>query len=448
MISFFFDEAFSDEWISAQITDDENELVILRQVIPWNSIIKSLSSFYNSNKGRVGKSLRISVALLILMRFRHLSDRKVVSSVKENRYMQYFCNVSDEKLANFVHYSTICRFRKRLGQKGISVIENKVFEHLKQAGVIQDDTLLMDSTVLSNNIIYPTDVLLIYKAFLKMASFAKKHSLLLWWDHAHIKKREARRSLRFWRGFGLDKKGKRAVYLAEFHLLFVDALSTFRTHIAVLEFSSSEKQEAISLVEILSLLEIQTQKKLAGARHIENRIVSLDEIEARPIKKGKSHPSCEFGTTVQMTFNRQGFMITTENFIGNPSDKKLYENTLELFLNRMETCPNTLVTDLGFRSEDNFNNTPEEVSNLFLGKSDDVSCEQKEYCLKSRSATEGFIAVAKNLHGFGKSLYRLFVGDKIWTLLCQTAYNLKKILQLLREEKIDDGSKMRLGLLT
>ena len=106
------------------------------------------------------------------------------------------------------------------------------------------------------------------------------------------------------------------------------------------------------------MLETQTRQKLAGKRHIENRIVSLDEIDARPIKKGKAHPACEFGTTVQMTFNRQGFMITTENFIGNPSDKTLYGNTLQLFNQRMEVYPDTVVTDLGFRSQNNFKNTP------------------------------------------------------------------------------------------
>lgn len=148
-----------------------------------------------------------------------------------------------------------------------------------------------------------------------------------------------------------------------------------------------------------------------------------------------------------MTFNRQGFMITTENVIGNPSDKTLYRNTVELFLKRMEVYPNTVVTDLGFRSQDNFKNTPKDISNVFLGRSGDVAEEQKDFCRKARSATEGFIAVAKNLRGFGKSLYRRLVGDRIWTLLCQAAYNLKKFLQLYREEKLKENNEIRLGLL-
>ena len=37
--------------------------------------------------------------------------------------------------------------------------------------------------------------------------------------------------------------------------------------------------------------------------------------------------------------------------------------------------------------------------------------------------------------------------DRIWTLLCQTVYNLKKLLQLYQNEDIEEHSLMKLGLL-
>ena len=83
---------------------------------------------------------------------------------------------------------------------------------------------------------------------------------------------------------------------------------------------------------------------------------------------------------------------------------------------------------------------------MFLGRSDDVDEDQRDFCCKARSATEGFIAVAKNLRGFGRSLYRRLHGDKIWTLLCQTAYNLKKFLQLYRDKELENNSLATLGL--
>ncbi len=220
MIESSFEEAFSKEWVETQITDSTNELVILRQVIPWQAIITQLTQFYSNDSGRLGKSLRVMVALLILSRLRSLSDGKVIEQVKENRYMQYFCNVPDAELANFVNPSTLPLFRQRLGEKGIAIIETEVFELLRRSGIIKGDTLMMDSTALSSNIVHPNDVMLLYKAFGKMEIFASHHELSLWWDHPHIKKR--------WRAFGRAKKGERVAYLTEFYVLFVPALETFR----------------------------------------------------------------------------------------------------------------------------------------------------------------------------------------------------------------------------
>jgi len=54
--------------------------------------------------------------------------------------------------------STLCRFRKRVGQEGISLMEDEVFTTLQRADVIEADMMLMDATVLDSPIIYPTDV--------------------------------------------------------------------------------------------------------------------------------------------------------------------------------------------------------------------------------------------------------------------------------------------------
>jgi hypothetical protein len=110
--------------------------------------------------------------------------------------------------------------------------------------------------------------------------------------------------------------------------------------------------------------------------------------------------------------------------------------------------PDTAITDLGYRSRENLKHTPKAVKHGFMGRSDDVSPDRQDCCRHARSATEGFIAVAKNLRGFGCSLYRGLKGDRIWTLLCQAAYNLKKFLQLYKEEAIAEKSLVTLGFLT
>ncbi len=239
--------------------------------------------------------------------------------------------------------------------------------------------------------------------------------------------------------------------MSVFNEIFIPALKIFQKKVDALKNSDKREkkiaEKAKALLNLLKILEKQTLQKLDGKQHIKNRIVSLDDIDARPIKKGKSHPDCEFGTTEEIAFNRQGFMIVVETFIGKPNDAKLYPGTLEKYIERMKGCPETIVTDGGYRSQENINeNTPSEASNVFMGRSDDVADEKSDFCRKARAATEGFIAVAKNLRGFGKSLYHRLEGHRIWTLLCQIAWNLKKFLQLYLADEIGEESLIKLSL--
>ncbi len=66
MIKCTFEEAHGQEWIKQNIPNPRHELLILRQVIPWPRIIEQLAQFYDAEKGCIGKSLRIMIALLLV----------------------------------------------------------------------------------------------------------------------------------------------------------------------------------------------------------------------------------------------------------------------------------------------------------------------------------------------------------------------------------------------
>jgi hypothetical protein len=269
-----------------------------------------------------------------------------------------------------------------------------------------------------------------------MAILATKAHIPIWWDEDDIKK--------LWRAYHLDGTQPLA-YLCAFYLVFEPALETFAAHFDPMS-QGLLKAKWRACLEALLTLDEQTQLKLEGQRQIANRLVSLDDLDARPIQKGKRHPKTEVGTYLQLAFNRQGFMITAENFIGKRDDKTLYAYTLKRFCQRMAASPHGAVTDLGYRSDKNLKLSQDKLEVVFMGKSSDVDEEHREVYLKARSATEGFIAVAKNLRGFGRSLYRGLQGAKVWTLLNQCAYNLHKFLQLYRNEALTEETLMKLRL--
>lgn len=127
MIKNAFKEAFSPEWLETNITNPIHELVIIREIIPWEKIISRLCRFYDKSHGAFGKSLRMMTAILIIMKYYRLSDREVVKQIKENRYIQYFCNVPNMGLQTFLHHSSLTVLRNRLGEQGVAIIEKEVF---------------------------------------------------------------------------------------------------------------------------------------------------------------------------------------------------------------------------------------------------------------------------------------------------------------------------------
>jgi len=427
MIETRYQEAHSAEWKKLHILNKIHPLVIFRSIIPWQLIITLLAPFY-SETGKKGKNIRMMVAILLLQKLEGLSNRVVIKSIQENRYHQYFCNIPDEELFQFVDDSTLTLFIKRFGIQGIGLIEYAIFEALDQLGIIRCDQALIDSTVEENDIVFPTDSHLIFKAFLKMESFAKAHQIPQWWDHDAVKQ--------LWRSLNLDKDPNHWLYLLQFYHLFKNALKVFKKQVQALNLAKKKEKKARHLIALLEILFEQTQQKLAGEKQIKNRLISLDEPDARAIKKGKRFT--EFGTSVQMSFNRDGFMITTDVCIGQANDKGAYLSILKSFIQRMANTPDAVITDLMYRSKNNIKNTPKKIKHIFLGRSDDVAEEVQKECHSARAATEGFIAVAKNLRHFGKSLYQGIEGDQIWTTLCQAAYNLKKVFQLYQEERFSD----------
>lgn len=127
MIKNSFKEVFSPEWLETNITNPIHELVIIREIIPWEKIVSRLCRFYDKSHGAFGKSLRMMTAILIIMKYYRLSDREVVKQIKENRYIQYFCNVPNMGLQTFLHHSSLTVLRNRLGDQGVAIIEKEVF---------------------------------------------------------------------------------------------------------------------------------------------------------------------------------------------------------------------------------------------------------------------------------------------------------------------------------
>lgn len=96
----------------------------------------------------------------------------------------------------------------------------------------------------------------------------------------------------------------------------------------------------------------QTQQVLGGNPHVKDRLVSLFDPDARPIKKGrvKVPLGTEFGYKVVEADDERGFVTDYEVTTGNPEDSTLLVPAVKRHIDRVGKPPRRIAVDRGMAS--------------------------------------------------------------------------------------------------
>lgn len=86
---------------------------------------------------------------------------------------------------------------------------------------------------------------------------------------------------------------------------------------------------------------------------IPDRIVSIFDPEARPIKKGKLGKKVEFGYNLQIEESENGFIMGYDTYIGNPSDEVLLLHAVERHIKLFGKVPRSIAADRGYGTKAN-----------------------------------------------------------------------------------------------
>jgi IS5 family transposase len=92
----------------------------------------------------------------------------------------------------------------------------------------------------------------------------------------------------------------------------------------------------------------QTGQRLAGNRVIPDRLVSLGDPDARPIRKGKPGRPTEFGSTLLVAEDERGFIADHQLQRGNPPDAPQLLPAVERVITVTGRPSGTVVGDRGF----------------------------------------------------------------------------------------------------
>src|SRR5208283_4931150 len=154
----------TDPFLSNMLSPD-HELVKLKKILDWKGFNKIYFECYPSRLGRKTKATDLTIGLLLLKHYYNQSWERLVKGVHENIAIMYFCSVSFLQVIELqktgkwlINPSTMVRIMKRLGAERIRRMERLFQTQLRKAGVINGETLIIDTTSLEKNIAYPTEV--------------------------------------------------------------------------------------------------------------------------------------------------------------------------------------------------------------------------------------------------------------------------------------------------
>lgn len=179
----------------------------------------------------------------------------------------------------------------------------------------------------------------------------------------------------------------------------------------------------------------QTREVLGGNVHVKDRLISLFDAEARPIKKGNLRRPTEFGYKVSVTDEEGGFITDDDVTRGNPADVTLLVPAIERHAERVGTVPKEVATDRGMARPSNGTALKElGVEHCSLPKTGpktdaEQAIERSAWfrrLQRFRAGGEGRISLLKRKYGWRRSRLRGVTGVETWVGWGVITHNLTK----------------------
>lgn len=418
--------SFDKGWFLAPQLDKEHKLIKITEAINWDRLTKALSKFYCPGEGRPTKPARAKIGLLILKHLSNLSDRDTVDMLKRDLYAQYLCNISAHQARQFIHPSTLTIFRKQIGKEGVEAIEKELTKMLKAKGYLRGKKLIVDTTVVSSPIQYPTDIDLLEKSRRKIVELLDQAKVLGSKSYRTYK-RVARKTFLQYQKLRRTSKSirrktqKKLIQFAQRNLRQLkEAIEDIARKPA--QAISPEKARFLNKAKgVASTIEtiLKQQKSLYQGKEVKERIVSVWATHIRSMVRGKYPVDVEFGPKVLFVV-KNGFLFMQKLVFENVHDSLLFPDSISDYKERFEHTPTQVAADRGFHSPQNNNLCLEEgIKKVAIQKKGKRTSGQKDPPFKDRlkrerCALEAKVSLAKRRFGWDRIAYRIPDGEEIW----------------------------------
>jgi IS5 family transposase len=451
--------SFLDQLLPSELLEFPEHLAKLDAWLDDERFFTPFQDKYHQSWGRPSLAAETYLRMTALQQQYGLSDRGICDQVGDRISWRRFCRIPLHK--RVPHPSTLSKIRQRLDTNGsdhmAELNEHLICKAAEEKIIKSRNKVRVDTTVVEANIHHPTDSGLIADTVRVVTRLAKKIRVVAGDTGTTIRDRtrsikkrvlEITKVLRRRTGDAIQEVRRITGEMADIAEKTLQAgremvqhLHPSAQHTGNL-VQTEQQRLATQLENFLNLGEQvlrQARQVNAGQLHLPERVVSIFDPDARPIRRGKAHKENEFGYNVCLTESAERLVTTYSVKKGNPPDKELLVPEVEEHVRRTGRAPEGAVTDRGFWHPENERLLQQlGVSKVSLPYKGKRSRKRTEYerqpwfrrLQRWRSGQEGTISVLKRRYGLGRTLYRGLDGGRRWVGRAIWGYNLNRIAEL------------------
>jgi IS5 family transposase len=440
-------ESLFDEVLPAVVRELPPDLARLDVLLADESLLAPIAAAWQQaarERGRPTIAMATFVRLMVVKQRCGWGYESLMREVSDSLHLRRFCLIAlTEPVA---HESTVRKLVRRLGSEVVDEITRAVIGKAQREARFIARAARIDSTVVEADVRYPSDAVLALQGARALAREGRKLARRLRRPGTRVVDRSrqigksvraisrtlARRSgQRSDQVMALNAKAGRAMArsIGEARRLAADARAAARGRGAQAKLRAARELEV--LADRCQRVASQIEQRLAGEK-ITNRIVSIADPDARPIRKGKLGKPNEFGYVAQIaevTANTRrgarGYVLPAPSAMGNAGENTLLAATAAE-LERLGLRPQEVALDGAFgpiMSQDQLARIgPQRV--FVAGRSAPGSRRTRKRLARYRTGAEGRISHLKRGYGLRRSRLKGHAGQKIWTGWAILAYNL------------------------
>ena len=440
-------ESLWDEVLPGEVRELGKDLAALDGLLQDPVLLQPISSHWRVeaiSHGRPTIPMETYVRLMVVKQRTGWGYETLVREVSDSLHLRRFCLIAlGERVP---HESTVRKLTRRLGPDVVDELTRCVIAKAQRETRFKPRAGRIDSTVVEADVRYPSDAALSLDGARTVAREARRLTGLIGADAPHVRDRSralGRRLRAISRTVG-RRTGERKAHVLRLtqqmgELLGQSVREARRVVLAARARArgrgAQRKLQAIAKLEELAdraeRVTAQIERRIAG-EPIPDRLVSLFDPDARPIRKGKLGKPNEFGYVLQIcevTQNTRrgarGFILPPSTRPGNPPEIRLLPDTSRE-LERLGLRLREVALDGGFErrpsTEALARLAPERV--FIAGRQQPGSRRTQRRLARYRTGAEGRISHLKRSYGLRRSRLKGQAGMKTWSAWSILAYNL------------------------